>query len=110
MSNWHCPAKDPVLREFLLAGVLGSHFIGVKETQNFKVIPCNQITSRVVFVRSDDAGVDGYVSSVLKSYHYIDDCYIIWGSRVAVVVITLTFYQTSEIDRVNSPGLLRYVG
>ena len=43
-------------------------------------------------------------------YHYIDDCYIIWGSRVAVVVITLTFYQTSEIDRVNSPGLLQYVG
>ena len=27
------PAKDPVLREFLLAGVLGSHFIGVKETE-----------------------------------------------------------------------------
>ena len=64
------PAKDPVLREFLLAGVLGSHFIGVKETQNFKVIPCIQITSRVVFVRSDDAGVDGYVSSVLKSYQH----------------------------------------
>ena len=37
------PAKDPVLKEILLAGVLGSHFIRVKETQNFKVIPSRRV-------------------------------------------------------------------
>ena len=64
------PAKDSVLTEFLLSGVLGKHFTGVKETQSFKVIQCTHITSRVIFVRSGDAGVDGYVSSVLKSYQH----------------------------------------
>ena len=39
---------------------------------NFKVIKCDHIIiiSRVVFVKSDDAGVDGYVSSVLKTYQH----------------------------------------
>lgn len=64
------PAKDTVLIEFLSSGVLGSYCIGVKETENFKVIQCNQIISRVVPVESDDAGVDGYVSTVLKCYQH----------------------------------------
>ena len=60
------PAKDSVLTEFLLSGVLGKHFTGVKETQSFKVFQCTHITSRVIFVRSGDAGVDGYVSCFEK--------------------------------------------
>ena len=63
-------AKDPVLIEFLSSGVLGRHFTGVERTQNFKVILCDKIAARVTFVRSDDAGVDGYVSAVLKSYQH----------------------------------------
>ena len=56
----------------MLSGVLGSHFIDVKETLNFKAIIVIMyviliIISRVVFVKSDETGVDGYVSSVLKS-------------------------------------------
>ena len=43
----------------------------MSNTFNFKVIQCDHITvSRVVFVQSDDAGVDSYVSSVLKSYQH----------------------------------------
>lgn len=55
----------------MLSGVLGSHFIDVKETLNFKaiivIIYVIIIISRVVFVKSDETGVDGYVLSVLKS-------------------------------------------
>lgn len=57
-------AKNPVL------GFLGSHFIGVLKTLNFKVVKCNHIISRVILVQSEDAGVDGYVSSVLKCYQH----------------------------------------
>ena len=64
------PANDPVLIEFLSSGVLGSHFTGVERIQIVKVIPCDKITARVTFVRSDDAGVDGFVSAVLKSYQH----------------------------------------
>ena len=63
-------AKDPVLKEFLSSGFLGSHFIGVLKTLNFKVVKCNHIISRVILVQSEDAGVDGYVSSVLKCYQH----------------------------------------
>ena len=62
--------KDPVVREFLSSGVLGCHFTGVKRTRTFKLIQCDQISSRIIFVPSDDPDVDGYVSSVLKSYQH----------------------------------------
>lgn len=62
--------KDAVVKEFLSSGVLGYHFIGVQQTRTYKVIGCEHITARVIFVKSDDAGVDGYVSTVLKSYQH----------------------------------------
>lgn len=63
-------AKDPILGKFLSSGVLGSHFTGVERFHNFKVFPCDKITARVTLVRSDDAGVNGYISAVLKSYQH----------------------------------------
>ena len=64
-----------------MSGVLGSHFTDIKQTLYFKVIQCDHIIiSRVVFVKSDDTGVGGYLSSVLKSYQN-DECniYYLYG-------------------------------
>lgn len=60
--------KDFILGKFFLLGVLGSYFIGVERFYNFKVFLCDKIIVRVIFVRSDDVGVNGYIFVVLKSY------------------------------------------
>ena len=61
---------DLVMREFVSSHVLGCHFIGVQRTETYEVIRCDQITARAIFVKSNDPGVDGYVSTVLKSYQH----------------------------------------
>lgn len=61
---------DPVVKEFLTARVLGFHFIGVQHTRTYKLIRCDQITARAIFIDSADAHVDGYISTVLKSYQH----------------------------------------
>ena len=49
---------------------LGCHFTAVQETQEYKYIHCSSIQHRIVFVQSDEPDVDGYVSTVLKSYQH----------------------------------------
>lgn len=55
-------SKDFVVKEFLSSGVLGYHFFGVKRTRNFKIIRCDQISTRGIFVKSsNDAFVDAWL-------------------------------------------------
>ena len=69
-ENGLAAPTDPVVKEFLKARILGCHFIGVQHTRTYKVIRCDQITARAIFIKSADAHVDGYVSTVLKSYQH----------------------------------------
>ena len=62
--------EDPVLKEFWSARYLGCHFTAVQETQEYKYIHCSSIQHRIVFVQSEEPDVDGYVSTVLKSYQH----------------------------------------
>lgn len=62
--------EDPVIKEFWSAGYLGCHFTAVQKTQQYKYIHCSCIQHRIVFVESEDQDVDGYVSTVLKSYQH----------------------------------------
>jgi hypothetical protein len=62
--------EDPVLNEFWSAGYLGCHFTAVQRTQQYRYIHCSSITHRIVFVETEEPDVDGYVSTVLKSYQH----------------------------------------
>ena len=62
--------EDPVLKEFWSARCLGSHFTAVQRTQECKYVECTKIQHRIVFVESEEPDVDGYVSTVLKSYQH----------------------------------------
>ena len=62
--------EDPVLKEFWSARYLSCHFTAVQETQECKYIHCSSIQHRIVFVQSEEPDVDGYVSTVLKSYQH----------------------------------------
>ena len=42
----HSQPKDLVVKEFLSSGVLGYHFFGVKRTRTFKLIRCDQISTK----------------------------------------------------------------
>lgn len=61
---------DPVVKEFLTARVLGCHFIGMQRTRTYELIRCDQISARAIFIKSADAYLDGYISTVLKSYQH----------------------------------------
>lgn len=65
------PPRDPVVQTFWSSGFLGHHFVAVRFTRRFKLIPCVQIETRVVFVESDEPNIDGYVSEVLKAINMI---------------------------------------
>ena len=64
--------NDPIMLTFQQAGILGTHFTAVAETNNLRKIVCQRILSRVVFVpmKDQDIQVSGYVSKVLKSYQH----------------------------------------
>ena len=69
-ENGLAAPTDPVVKEFLTAKVLGFHFISMQRTRTYKLIRCDQITARAIFIDSTDAHVDGYISTVLKSYQH----------------------------------------
>lgn len=49
--------EDPVILRCCQDGVLGSHFVAVRETVNHLMIKCENIFSRMVFVPMHDADV-----------------------------------------------------
>ena len=63
---------DGVVLTFHQAGLLGSHFQAVQETERLCKVLCDEIISRVIFVPMEDTDVrvSGYVSKVLKSYQH----------------------------------------
>ena len=69
-ENGLAAPTDHVVKQLLKARILGCHFIGMQRTRTYKVIRCDQITARAIFIKSADAHVDGYVSTVLKSYEH----------------------------------------
>ena len=62
--------RDPVVKEFWSQGFLGCAFTAIKKTEQYKLVKCRNICSRVILVKSNEAGVDGYMSSVLRSYQH----------------------------------------
>lgn len=63
-------SNDPVVKEIFSSGYLGRHFTAAQETILYKLIKCSDIVSRIVLITTDEAGIFGYVSTVLKSYQH----------------------------------------
>ena len=57
---------------FLQLGLLGCHFQAMQETDGLRIVLCDEILSRIIFVPLDgtDIRVAGYMSKVLKSYQH----------------------------------------
>ncbi|XP_028403523.1 uncharacterized protein LOC114526207 [Dendronephthya gigantea] len=61
---------DPVLREFLHSGHLGSHFIAVEKTNLVKFVNCSSFIGKIILVERQNDSSFGFVSPVLKCYQH----------------------------------------
>ena len=62
--------EDEMLRTFHQRGLLGPHFVAVRESEDIELVNCQSLLRRCIFVPSEGQENTGYLCPVLKHYQH----------------------------------------